>query len=63
MTDKDNLEQFLTDAGVGYKTQYHQLGTIIKCKEGMAKVSGYLHFYTEFNFDTEGQLIDMGAYH
>ncbi len=62
MTDLDKLKGLLSEFGVEY-TSVEALGVIsIACSQGSVKVSGYVEFYTAFEFTSEGEFILMGAW-
>ena len=71
MNDLERLKEFLKQAGVQYTVSIDENDiikggvsgtTYVKCMEGDTKVKGYLMFYTEFTFDAQGKLREMGAY-
>lgn len=65
-TDFKRLIKFLTLADVGYSIwESFESGEhlrSVKLKQGYTKVEGYPYFYTVFNFDGEGKLLEVGAY-
>jgi len=59
MTDRERLIELLTSWGVGY----YVIGNCVRCEQGThARVGGYLGFLTEFDFDSNGKFVEMGAY-
>lgn len=63
-TDKQKLEDLLIEFGVGFKSDVFSNvdRSYIKCKEGRDKVGGYVEFYTNFEFDLDGEFIELGAW-
>jgi hypothetical protein len=59
MTDREKLIELLTSWGVGYA----EGNNYIRCEQGThARVGGYMGFLTEFEFDSNGKFIQLGAY-
>ena len=65
-TDFKRLIKFLTLADVEYRIrESFENGEhlrFITLVQGDKKVEGYSYFYTRFNFDGEGKLLEVGAY-
>lgn len=68
MTDKEKLEQLLTEFGVGFKNhdpanpEWPTGPNCISCFGSDARIDGYGGFYTLFEFDEQGKFIKMGAW-
>lgn len=69
MTDLEKLKELLTGFGVEFeelkgKQLYRKpKGYVyIRCHEGNEKVSGYCMFFTNFEFDDQGNFVEMGAW-
>jgi hypothetical protein len=62
MTDLEKLKELLTSFGVGFTIIETDDYTVLQCKEGANKISGYSYFFTNFHFGKFGQFVNMGAY-
>lgn len=62
MTDYEKLKKLLAEFGVGYFEMCYENKKIIQTDEGQEKVTGYIMFYTAFEFTDEGEFIQMGAW-
>lgn len=64
MTDFEKLKGLLTSFGVEFTVEYYEdkKGATIICNQGGRKVSGYNQFFTDFEFDSKGTFIQMGAW-
>lgn len=61
--DLTKLKELLDSFGVEYKTNHEGDTTVIHCKEGRKKITGYSYFFTDFNFNSKsGEFISMGAW-
>lgn len=60
--DIDKLKALLREFGVGFEVRHGNLITGIVCKQGAAKVGGYDHFLTSFDFDKDGDFLLRGAF-
>ena len=64
--DFKRLIKFLTLAGVQYRTDERSLEggqpRTVYIREGYKKVGGYSYFYNNYNFDEEGNLINIEIY-
>ncbi len=61
-TDKEKLEELLTEFGVGFNQEPSKHRFVISCEAGNNKIGGYCGFYTDFEFDLNGKFVSMGAY-
>lgn len=72
MKTVDDVTKFLDALGVGYVIEPSEMKdatTRVRCGVGAyesgdqhTKVGGYTGFYTTFEFDAEGNFIEMGAW-
>lgn len=63
--DIDKLKALLTEFSVGFEIERGDTVTDITgiiCRQGAAKVGGYDHFLTSFDFDKDGNFLTMGAF-
>ena len=58
MTDKDKLKSLLEEFGVGFDDD----GEDVICEQGMEKVVGYTSFFILFEFDKEGNFVQIGSW-
>lgn len=57
MTDLETLKKMFERSGVEYTEEHLEKGEI-----GLIVERGYTGFYTGYSFDSEGRLLDVGAY-
>jgi len=60
--DIEKLKKLLDDFGVEYEMDEYEDVDFLICREGMDGVGGYNWFFTRFEFDKNGNFIEMGAY-
>jgi len=58
LTDQFKLKKLLNEFGIEFKEQ----GNTITCKAGDKLVSGYIEFYTVFEFNSKQKFVEMGIY-
>ena len=60
MKDIDKLKNLLTEFGVGFTVEKgNDEAEYIKCTEGDNKIDGYACFYAVFDFDRNGNFIEI----
>jgi hypothetical protein len=62
MTDKEKFIAFFKSFGIDLTPQDNNLLLEEDCMQDNPKVKGYCGFYTIFNFDSNGNFVDCGAY-
>lgn len=66
-TDLDAWRAFLSRFEIEFteetKGQYDSGATVrLRMEEGSKKVGGYMHFYSDVEFDAEGRFMSIGAW-
>lgn len=63
MKDIEKLKKLLTEFNVGFTVETDKEGIeYIECLEGERKIKGYSSFMTHFEFDKDGNFLQMGAW-
>ena len=63
MNHRDPLKVIFDDAGIDYTEEVSPRGYVIRVSEGHGpKNKGYVMFFTEFVFDPDNQLIEVGSW-
>ena len=62
VTDYEKLKALFDEFGIGYDEMSTGKLGYLRCKEGGEKIEGYVEFYTDFDFDKDGNFLTMGAW-
>ncbi len=62
LTDKLKLIELLEGFGVKLRKEPSTVTLEVNKSDPDSKISGYMGFFTEFNFDENGKFIDVGVW-
>ena len=66
MTDLEKFKDLFRSVGIGFseRTDEHkyEICTILTCKQGDSKVTGYSSFFSDFVFSGDGSFMELGAW-
>lgn len=62
LSDFEKWKKFLESFNIKYSDYSTEDKKLLRTESGYSKVTGYLGFFTEFEFTIDGKFIQMGAW-